>query len=243
MKRLLHQRAYVLHSRAYRETSALVEVWSYDQGRLTVVARGVRKNKSQLAGLLQPFTPLLLSFVGRGELFTLTGAEIQSPAKPLKQEGLFAGLYLNELIMYLLQRFDPHPRLYLAYEAALTALVDLPLRESVLRQFELILLSELGYGLFPSSDEAVARQFSNESSYLYFHEQGFVPDTQIRSAVLPANHFAGTMLRAIAKGDWSMPDSLSAAKRLMRLALQPLLGTKAVYSRQLFLPPEETVHA
>lgn len=243
MRRVLHQPAYVLHSRAYRETSALLELWSKEHGRFTVIAKGVRKSKSQLAGILQPFTPLLVSFVGSHELMTLTGAELQAASLELKQTCLFAGLYLNELLMYLLQRFDPHPALYLAYELALQQLQIQPLRESVLREFELRLLTELGYGLFPMSEESLLKQFQANQAYLYFHEQGFMLDTQTRLGQHPANRFLGEELLDIAALRWEAPTSLTAAKRLMRLALQPLLGSKAVYSRQLFLPPEEVAHA
>lgn len=243
MKRVLHQPAYVLHSRAYRETSALVEVWTQDHGRLTLLARGVKKSKSSLAGVLQPFTPLLVSFVGRTELMTLSGAEMHQPAFPLVGDCLFAGLYLNELLMALLERFDPHPPLYFAYEQSLQALSVSPLQLAVLREFEQTLLAELGYGLFPTNPTALARAFAESASYLYFHEQGFTLDTQQRSGARPGNAFTGLELLAIAKREWHTDGALSAAKRLTRLALQPLLGSRTIHSRQLFLSPEELTHA
>jgi DNA repair protein RecO (recombination protein O) len=243
MKRVSHQPAYVLHSRAYRETSALLEVWTQEHGRLTLLARGVKKNKSALAGVLQPFTPLLVSFVGRTELMTLTGAEMHQPAYVLARDCLFAGFYLNELLMALLERFDPHPPLFLAYEAALLALSGRELQVSVLREFEQILLAELGYGLFPTNLALLDQTFLPETSYLYFHEQGFVADTQQRLGAPPGNAFKGSDLLAIAQRDWSAAGVLKAAKRLTRLALQPLLGSREIHSRQLFLSPEEIAHA
>jgi DNA repair protein RecO (recombination protein O) len=231
MKRVSHQPAYVLHSRAYRETSALLEVWTQEHGRLTLLARGVKKNKSSLAGVLQPFTPLLVSFVGRTELMTLTGAEMHQPAYVLARDCLFAGFYLNELLMALLERFDPHPPLFLAYEAALLALSGRVLQVS------------LGYGLFPTTLASLEQTFLPETSYLYFHEQGFVADTQQRLGAPPGNAFKGSDLLAMAKRDWHAANVLQAAKRLTRLALQPLLGSREIHSRQLFLSPEEIAHA
>lgn len=243
IKRVSHQPAYVLHSRPYRETSALVEVWTQDHGRLTLLARGIKKPKSALAGVLQPFTPLLISFVGRTELMTLSAAEMYEPAFPLIGDCLFAGLYLNELLMALLERFDPHPPLYFAYQQSLQALSSTPLALFVLREFEQTLLSALGYGLFPTNPAELAQTFNASASYLYFHEQGFVLDTQERLSARPGNAFTGAELLAIAQHDWNQQGALSAAKRLTRIALQPLLGARPIHSRQLFLSPEELAHA
>src|SRR3990167_1032441 len=101
-KRILLQPAYVLHRRAYRETSFLVELFTQEYGRLTVVARGVRKANSSTTGLLQPFSPLLVSYGGKGELLTLFSVEARKTMLRLQRDALFAGLYLNELLMYLL---------------------------------------------------------------------------------------------------------------------------------------------
>src|SRR3989338_1657766 len=106
MKRILLQPAYVLHLRSYRESSFLVELFTKEQGRMTVLAKGVRKKKSPLQGLLQPFIPLLVSWVGKSELMILTQAEAHGAMKQLKGTCLYAGLYLNELLMGLLQKWD-----------------------------------------------------------------------------------------------------------------------------------------
>src|SRR6185437_9440208 len=136
MKHVLLQPAYVLHIRSYRETSLLVELFTPEYGRLTVIAKGVRQSKSVLAGLLQPFVPLLVSWSGKHELMTLLHAEANGSAKYLKGECLFAGLYLNELLMYLLQKWDAHLNLFSAYENTLTSLQTNSLEQKTLRSFE-----------------------------------------------------------------------------------------------------------
>ncbi|HYQ92513.1 MAG TPA: DNA repair protein RecO, partial [Candidatus Competibacteraceae bacterium] len=106
------QPAFVLHRRPYRDTSLLLEAWTLEQGRLGLVARGVRTHRSRWQGLLQPFQPLLLSGSGKGELLTLTVAEEAGrPLSPLPARWL-SGLYVNELLLRLLPRHDPHPGLF-----------------------------------------------------------------------------------------------------------------------------------
>ena len=123
MKRVLLQPAYVLHRRAYRETSFLVELFALEYGRLTVIARGARKTKSAIQGLLQPFIPLLVSWSGKTELLTLTHVEANGAIKFLRGECLFAGFYLNELLMCLLQKWDSHHQLYTVYENTLCGIL------------------------------------------------------------------------------------------------------------------------
>lgn len=237
IKRVQGQPAFVLHRRAYRETSALIDLFTQDYGLIRVVAKGIRKTKSRLNSALQPFTPLLVSWVGRGELMTLADAEVNASLMFLQGHCLFAGLYLNELLANLLEPWDAHPALYQYYHQTLFALQTPSLEEGVLRNFELDLLAELGYALFPA-------QLESEKNYLFLIEQGFVCDEQQRLGSLPSNLFQGEVLLSIAARDWQSESTRLAAKRLMRLAFQPLLGTKTLQSRQLFVLPEaEVQHA
>lgn len=237
IKRVQGQPAFVLHRRAYRETSALIDLFTQEFGLIRVVAKGIRKTKSRLNSALQPFTPLLVSWVGRGELMTLADAEVNASLMFLQGHCLFAGLYLNELLANLLEPWDAHPALFHYYHQALFALQTTPLNEGVLRNFELDLLAELGYALFPA-------QFQSEENYLFLTDQGFIRDEQQRLGTLPSNLFSGEVLLLIAARDWQSESTRLAAKRLMRLAFQPLLGTKVLQSRQLFVLPEvEVQHA
>src|SRR3990167_6692688 len=165
MKRILLQPAYVLHRRLYRETSLLVELFTPAYGRLTAIAKGVRKARSGQQALLQPFTPLLVSWVGQQELVLLSQVEANGEFKYLQGQCLFAGFYLNELLMYLLQKWDAHAQLYTIYEQTIQALRTRAFEQGILRSFEKRLLEILGYGLLPTTDLALHRTFSADKYY------------------------------------------------------------------------------
>lgn len=234
MKRVLLQPAYVLHRRLYKETSFLVELFTPEHGRVSLIARGVRKAKSVGPGLLQPFVPLIISFSGKTELLTLTQLEANGEVRQLYGECLFAGFYINELLMCLLEKWDPHSRLYDAYEKTINTLQQSPLKQETLRIFEKHLLEELGYGLLPNSDWA-SRAISPDKYYRFVPDQGFVESGLGEDSRTQSNIFLGKNLLAYANCDWQDHESLRDAKRLTRLVLAPLLGTRQIHSRQLFL--------
>lgn len=238
MKRILLQPAYVLHRRPYRETSFLVDLFTRDYGRMTVISKGVRRPRSDLQGLLQPFIPLLVSWTGRSELMTLMAVESQGNVKYLQGECLFAGFYLNELLVYLLEKWDAHTGLFTHYTNTLITLQTGILEQKVLRSFEKYLLEELGYGVFPKSTIALHNTFSFDKYYRFIPDQGFVlneGNSQLNQSAI----FSGKSLLAIAMEDWRDEETLRDGKRLMRLVLTFLLGARPVYSRRLFLQVEE----
>ncbi len=236
MKRISFQPAYVLHRRSYRETSFLVELFTPEHGRVTVAAKGARQAKSSLQGLLQPFTPLMVSWSGKGELMTLVQADARGEVRRLKGDALFAGFYLNELMMALLQKWDAHPNLFRAYEETLTALQDVPLNQRALRIFEKILLEELGYGLMPRDGSSV---FLEDKYYRFVPDQGFVISELGEDAKAKSVLFSGKSLLAMANDDWRDEDCMKDAKRLTRFVLTPLLSGRPIHSRKLFMQPEE----
>jgi len=239
MKRVLLEPAYVLHRRSYRETSCLVELFTREHGRMTVVAKGVNKPRSGLQGLLQPFVSLLVSFAGKGELMSLTAVEVNGMPGKLQGDCLFAGFYLNELLMCLLQKWDAHQGLFACYEKTLSFLQGAYLDERVLRSFEKYLLEELGYGLLPRSEAALLDAFSMGKWYRFIPECGFLPvDGDTGRARAFGNIFSGKNLIAIGREDWN-DESLFDAKRLIRLMLTPLLGARNIHSRRLFMQIEE----
>lgn len=236
MKKVLLQPAYVLHRRSYRETSFLVDLFTHEYGRISALARGVRKAKSPTQGLLQPFTPLLVSWSGSGDLMTLTHVEANGALVQLQGESLFAGFYLNELIIGLLEKWDAHPALYHAYAAAIAALQASGLEQKTLRSFEKFLLEELGYGLLPKSNQDM---FDPDGHYRFVPEQGFVL-SDIGDLAQAQNHiFSGKNLLAIANEDWCDESVLQDAKRITRFLLAPLLGARKIHSRRLFVMPDE----
>lgn len=234
MKRVLLQPAFVLHRRLYKETSFLVELMTLEHGRVSLIARGVRKAKSLGPGLLQPFIPLLVSFSGQTELMTLTQVEAKGQVRQLYGECLFAGFYINELLMCLVEKWDAHPKLYECYEHTINCLHQNPLKQEILRIFEKQLLEELGYGLLPNSDWA-SQAIMPDKYYRFVPEQGFVESGLGEDSQTQANIFLGKNLLAYAKCDWQDQESLKDAKRLTRLVLAPLLGAKQINSRQLFM--------
>lgn len=221
---------YALHARPYRETSLLLEAFTRGHGRIGLVARGARGQRSRLRGVLRPFAPLLLSWSGRGELATLTGAEPTAAARLTSGRLLAGGLYLNELLVRLLARNDPHPALYDAYDAALTALVSDESPEPVMRVFETRLLSELGYGLTLERD-AEGRALRPDALYHYHLESGAVLVHQPVEGMLVVH---GETLMALRQGRFDNPRSLREAKRLTRAALSRYLGDRPLRSRELW---------
>ncbi|HXF77352.1 MAG TPA: DNA repair protein RecO, partial [Usitatibacter sp.] len=107
-------RGYVLHSYPYRETSLILQAWTEKHGRLGLVAKGARRPKSSSRSVLVPFQPLALDWFGRGELRTLKTAEPAAPATPLAGASLLSAFYLNELLLKLTTRDDPHEGLFAA---------------------------------------------------------------------------------------------------------------------------------
>ncbi|MEY3882498.1 MAG: repair protein RecO [Pseudomonadota bacterium] len=113
------QPAFILQQRKFRETSLIIDVLTRDFGRITILAKGVRKAKSKTAGLLQPFMPLSLSYFGKTELKTLTTVEISKSFEHLQGLALYCGFYVNELITCFLHKYDPHPEVFELYEECL----------------------------------------------------------------------------------------------------------------------------
>ena len=222
--RITFQPAFLLHLRPYRETSAILELFTRDYGRIAAVARGVRGPRSQLKSLLQPFSPLLLSWQGKSDLMTLVSAEANGIPFHLRGDCLLSGFYLNELMIRLLQKQDSHPELYTVYHETLVELQAQTQPEKTLRYFEKKLLEALGYGL--------QQQIEAEHFYRYVPEEGLV---MWEGELVGADIFSGKSLLALLEDALSDETSLQDAKRLMRLIISQLLGGKPLASRKLFI--------
>ncbi len=225
------EEAFVLHARPYRDTSLLLEVFSREQGRVGLVARGARSGRKRLAEQLQPFAPLLLSWRGQGELATLTGAEPAGPALLPATGGLFSGFYLNEMLIRLLHRGDPHPRLFDVYRQTLALLGQGTDEEAVLRRFERLLLQEIGYGLQLEREAGSGAPVAPGRLYDYLPEQGPVPAGEGASRGVRVH---GRTLLALARDGELDAEGRREAKRLMRAALAVHLGDRPLQSRELY---------
>src|SRR5262245_61505129 len=144
-KRADHEPGYVLHTYPYKETSLIVELFTRRFGRIALLARGARRPRSATRGVLLSFHPLSFSFSASAELGTLISAEWAGALQPLAGRGLMCGFYLNELLLRLLPRDDPHEVLFDVYGDALAGLSGGAAQAAVLRSFEKRLLAELGY--------------------------------------------------------------------------------------------------
>lgn len=235
MKRVELEPAFVLHNRAYRESSLITEVFGCDTGRLGLVAKGARRPKSALRGMLQSFQPLLLSWTGSGELGLLIGAEPDGYARPLTGKALFSGLYMNELLMRLMHRHDPHPELFHSYARALEAMAQGQRSDAVLRVFEKQMLEAIGYGLVLDHDIDSGEPIDVDRAYRYQPDRG------------PASHkdgdqgededgvrVGGNTLLSLARENLESECVLDEAKQLMRVVLRRYLGDRPLATRSLF---------
>lgn len=229
------QPAYILHARSYRDTSYLLELFTHEHGRVSAVARGARGARSRYKGLLQPFVPLLVSWYGRSELMTLSAAEPNGMPHSLNGDILLCGLYINELLMRLLHRYDSHPLLFQAYQRALLTLPKQHSQHIVLREFEKQLLGELGYALQLDRETHTGVMVHPEQSYHFDPHHGLSSCMTLREGENSYSVFSGKSLLALHKGEFEQENYLRDAKRLLRIALRRLLGDKPIKSRELFL--------
>jgi DNA repair protein RecO (recombination protein O) len=218
--------AYVIHSRPYRETSLLVNLFCRQAGRFTVVSKGLKNKKNNP---LQPFSLLQVSCSGRGELKNLLGAE-PIEHRILRGNKLFMALYLNELLMRLVHEHEPQEAIFDYYTLTLLKLVSETDVEPCLRQFEFHLLQELGYGVCVDTDCCSGEEVDARSVYSFDPAEG----VKLAMGVAASTTFSGASLLAIGRGDFSDPEVRVAAKRLARLALAPHLGSKPLMSREFF---------
>jgi len=210
--------AYVLHSREYRDTSRILDVFSANHGRLTLFARGARGPKSKLASLLMPFRPLLVSWSGRGDAAQLTGAEPRGEPLPLPARKVLSGFYLNELILTLTTRHDPQPQLFEDYADALRGLAADAAPEPALRVFEKRLLAGLGYGLEFSVDARMHYQFRLGQGLAEVREDA-------------PGAYSGRCLLALQEEHLNDAESLDVARRVLRQALDQCLEGRELRTR------------
>jgi DNA repair protein RecO (recombination protein O) len=220
--------AYVLHTRPYRETSALVDFLTLEYGKVSAVVKGVRRPGSKLRAVIQPFVPLQIRWRGRQDLKSLISAEAVGHNGILQGDSLMCGLYVNELLQRLLVPFDSVPRLYVFYQYVITALVQQKDVEGALRTFERQILQETGYSWDYSGLEP------NQVYRFELDDWCFQPVKNL-TEVERIRYFTGKDLLYIEDDAYEHPSARKAAKRLMRLAIDHLTKDKPLQSRSLFL--------
>ncbi|MDN7531383.1 DNA repair protein RecO [Burkholderia orbicola] len=230
--RVAEQPAFVLHSYPYRETSLIVDVLTRDHGRLALVAKGAKRPHSALRGVLQTFQPLLLSWSGKSEVRTLTGAEWVGGMLPLGGDGLLCGFYANELLVKFCAREDPQPPLFNHYVLTLTRLAHGEPAVQVLRSFERVLLRETGYAM--ALNRTVARRaVEPERRYVFDPERG------VRNADddVPSHWpvITGQTLLDMEQDDYHRAQTVAQSKTLMRFLLNTYLGGTPLATRQILI--------
>lgn len=245
--RVNQQPAFVLHTRAYRESSLLVDVFSREFGRIALNAKGARRNKIRWRNALQTFQPYWLSWAGKGELPVLTNTEYQNGYLNLDYRSRVCAYYANELLSRALQRKDPHSNLFDAYSQLLNELSKAQRRELCLRRFEKALMNDIGYALILEQDAESGKPIRDDVVYRYIRELGPVEANNVQSlpnqkTVVSANHLgqwesslmvSGIVLNSIAKDSYRDDIVMAEAKQFMREILKPVLGQKPLISRSL----------
>jgi DNA repair protein RecO (recombination protein O) len=232
-------RGYVLHTYPYRETSLILQVWTEKHGRMGLVAKGARRPRSASRAVLVPFQPLTLDWFGRGELRTLKTAEPTSPATPLAGQSLLSAFYLNELLLKLTTRDDPHEGLFAAYDDAMSALRQISrdarydLVEPVLRRFELKLLQELGYAVELRREAGTHAPIVAEREYLYVVERGPIPAPESEETPVNAVRLRGLTLIDLDRGRLEDAATVAQAKQLMRLLINHSLNGQELATRAM----------
>jgi DNA repair protein RecO (recombination protein O) len=229
-RRVQNEPAWLLHHRPYQDSSRILEILSCNHGRLSLVARGSRSGKSRLKGILRPFLPLQISWVSRTELGTLTGAELAGGPIGLDGEALWSGYYANELLLHLLHRHDPQPDIFAAYTATIRSLCgggDVPAK---LREFEMELLRLLGYALNLDHDSDTDAPLASAAWYVYRPEHGPAAVHDASGSMT----FSGSDLIAIRERDFSNPETVRSAGRLLREVIAYHLGGRELKTRRVF---------
>ena len=227
-KKVDQQAGFILHRRPYSESSLLVEAFTREFGRLTLIAKGCRRKKTQPQGLFLPFKPLLISWTGKGEMPILTGIEQLGFTPPLSGTRIGCGYYINELILKLLHRHDAHEALFEKYQEQMLALSDQQDPFVILRIFEKYLLREIGFGLILDHDVETGEAIRHDMNYRYSPEKGPALAARHESDVI-----SGTTLIALDKEQFLTREDQRQANRLTRYLIDLQLNGKSLRTRRV----------
>jgi len=233
-RRVDHEPGYVLHTYPYKETSLIVEAFTRRFGRVALLARGARRPRSAMRGVLLSFHPLRLGWSGSADLANLMNAEWAGGTPLLGGRGLMCGFYVNELLLRLLPRDDPHEILFDVYAEALAALATQEV-SAVLRGFEKRLLAELGYAPLLETD-AASQPIDPERLYSYEPDRGPMPANGSRSGQLVVK---GRTLLDVAAGDSARAETRDEARALMRVLIGERLHGQSLHTRSILMELNE----
>lgn len=229
--RITGQLGFVLHSRPYKETSLIVDVFTQDYGRVALVAKGAKRPHSKLRGVLQSFQPLSIGWSGKGELRTLTAVEWVGGLPPLEKSALLCGFYLNEVLQHLLAREDPHPVLFDHYMHTIDVLAQSESAPIALRKFELVLLRETGVAGDWVTCVVTGQPVAADVTYVVDPERG--PRPALAHDVWPS--VLGKTLLDMAQEDYADATTQMQSKVLMRFLLAHHLDGAQIKTRQILI--------
>ncbi len=236
-RRLEDQPGFVLHSYPYSESSLIIETFTRAHGRVPLLAKGAKRPGSPLRGALLQFQQVGFSWSGRGDLRNLVRAEWLGGIPVLSAKALLCGFYLNELILKLLERDDPHERLFDQYASAIAELASGRREGHVLRAFEMELLREIGYAVNLAIDAASGEGVVPAARYTYDVESGL---RRVAPGEVAERELTGAAALAIDKGDFSNPQVATQAKHLMRSLIDHHLNGRRIATRQIFHSLQQT---
>jgi len=258
------QAGYILHYTQWQETSFIVDAFTLEHGRIALLAKSARASKPRVRALYQPFRPLLLSWVGAGDLRTLTGIEESGQSLSMADAALACAYYINELLLRLIGKDQPQPMVFAHYALALSELDSQQVSmQAVLRTFELQLLEALGilpnlahctpdgshvdpaieYHFHPANAVAVPRSGSASTAMYGIQKQkkrmgeGDSRNVSVHADGITADKgipVSGATLIAMAQLDFSSKDVLEEARQIMRPLMRVQLGDRPLKSRELF---------
>ena len=228
MARIQLEPAYILHSRSFRETSLIVEALTREHGRIAAVARGAKSPRSRWRNVLQPFRPLLLSWNQKSDLGTLTAVDQVASPPALQGQALYCGLYLNELLMRLLHRGDPHSEVFERYRQVLSELASEASPQPLLRIFEKHLLEATGYAMLLDREHQSGAEIQPQCWYDYRPQSG-----PVRSVGPGKGMVSGAALLALHAENLES-GILPELRMLMRTVIGYHLGDKPLASLKLF---------
>ena len=232
-RRAEHEPGYVLHTYPYKESSLIVEVFTRRFGRVALLARGARRPRSALRGVLLAFHPLRFGWSVSTELGNLIAADWAGKLAPLGGRGLMCGFYLNELLLKMLPRDDPHEALFDHYTGALSRLAAREPAAAVLRAFERRLLAELGYA--PLLDREAASGAPIDPARHYAYE----PDRGPLAGGSGGMRVSGQTLLDVAADEYSRPETREEARALMRALIAQRLHGQVLHTRAILMELNE----
>lgn len=239
--------AFVLHSYDWSESSLILDLFTREQGRMAVAAKGAKRPFSQLRSVLLPFQRIQVT-LGRQapgedarEVHNLRGADWTGGAAMLTGATLFSGFYVNELLMKLLARHDPHPALFDAYAATIATLGDAGEAggQAALRAFEIVLLKEIGLLPDLGVESTTRRPVAADERYRVLGDAGVVAAAGATDATVSGATLAALQI-ALAGGDLAALQrvaarSLAELRPLLRAKLAYHLGTDSLRTRRVML--------